>query len=58
MQKKGVIFVIIFQVPEETKEILENYGYTCDCRGKINVKGKGEMVTYVVKPKHEYNSTI
>jgi len=28
-------------------------GYSCECRGKIQVKGKGEMVTYFVKPKHE-----
>ena len=40
-------------MPEDTKEILLEYGYQCDCRGKIKVKGKGEMITYVVKPKHE-----
>ena len=56
MESTGVLNRI--QVPQETKEILENYGYACECRGKINVKGKGEMVTYVVKPKNEYNLTI
>jgi hypothetical protein len=39
------------KVNEETKNILENFGYPCESRGKINVKGKGEMITYVVKQK-------
>nr|XP_028596022.1 adenylate cyclase type 7 isoform X2 [Podarcis muralis] len=36
------------QVTEETCKILENLGYACECRGLINVKGKGELVTYFV----------
>lgn len=56
MESTGVMNRI--QVPEETKVILENYGYICDCRGKIHVKGKGEMMTYLVRPKNENSSTI
>ncbi|RNA40559.1 adenylate cyclase type 2 [Brachionus plicatilis] len=51
MESTGVMSRI--QVPEQPKQILEEYGYPCDCRGKIFVKGKGEMVTYVVKPKND-----
>lgn len=46
-------FIRFFQVPEEPRNILVDYGYPCECRGKIFVKGKGEMITYVVKPKNE-----
>ena len=51
MESTGVMSRI--QVPEETMLILTEYGYNCECRGKIYVKGKGDMVTYVVKPKNE-----
>ncbi|KAG8437750.1 hypothetical protein GDO86_008453 [Hymenochirus boettgeri] len=36
------------QVTEETCQILEGLGYSCECRGLINVKGKGELRTYFV----------
>ncbi|XP_018421584.1 PREDICTED: adenylate cyclase type 7 [Nanorana parkeri] len=36
------------QVTEETCRILEGLGYSCECRGLINVKGKGELRTYYV----------
>ncbi|XP_042293881.1 adenylate cyclase type 7 isoform X2 [Sceloporus undulatus] len=36
------------QVTEETCKILESLGYACECRGLINVKGKGELMTYFV----------
>ncbi|KAM4722007.1 adenylate cyclase type 7 [Rhinophrynus dorsalis] len=36
------------QVTEETGRILEGLGYSCECRGFINVKGKGELRTYFV----------
>ncbi|XP_073432273.1 adenylate cyclase type 7 isoform X1 [Dendrobates tinctorius] len=36
------------QVTEETCRILEGLGYSCECRGLINVKGKGELRTYFV----------
>ena len=34
------------QVTEETCTILQGLGYSCECRGLINVKGKGELRTY------------
>ncbi|MFH4980429.1 hypothetical protein AB6A40_007138 [Gnathostoma spinigerum] len=44
------------QVTEETKRILEAEGYEFECRGVINVKGKGEMTTYfLVIPESEKN---
>ncbi|KAM6300407.1 adenylate cyclase type 7 [Aegotheles albertisi] len=36
------------QVTEETSKILQELGYSCECRGLINVKGKGELRTYFV----------
>lgn len=36
------------QVTEETCVILQRLGYSCECRGLINVKGKGELRTYFV----------
>lgn len=41
-------YCIIFQVTEETNNILQTLGYMCTCRGIINVKGKGELKTYFV----------
>ncbi|XP_057710707.1 adenylate cyclase type 7 isoform X2 [Corythoichthys intestinalis] len=36
------------QVTEETSDVLHKLGYSCDCRGLINVKGKGELKTFFV----------
>ncbi|KAM4614475.1 LOW QUALITY PROTEIN: adenylate cyclase type 7 [Discoglossus pictus] len=36
------------QVTEETAHILEGLGYSCECRGLINVKGKGELRTFFI----------
>ncbi|XP_073320262.1 adenylate cyclase type 7 isoform X2 [Pagrus major] len=36
------------QVTEETFKVLRKLGYSCDCRGLINVKGKGELKTFFV----------
>lgn len=36
------------QVTEETSIVLQNLGYSCECRGLINVKGKGELKTFFV----------
>lgn len=36
------------QVTEETSIVLRKLGYSCDCRGFINVKGKGELKTFFV----------
>ncbi|VCX42420.1 unnamed protein product [Gulo gulo] len=46
MDSTGVLDKI--QVTEETSLILQTLGYTCTCRGMINVKGKGELKTYFV----------
>uniref|UniRef100_A0A8C9U9D0 Adenylate cyclase type 7 n=1 Tax=Scleropages formosus TaxID=113540 RepID=A0A8C9U9D0_SCLFO len=36
------------QVTEETSVVLQKLGYSCECRGLIDVKGKGELRTYFV----------
>ncbi|XP_042338293.1 adenylate cyclase type 7 isoform X2 [Plectropomus leopardus] len=36
------------QVTEETSGVLTKLGYSCECRGFINVKGKGELKTFFV----------
>ncbi|XP_068597370.1 adenylate cyclase type 7 [Brachionichthys hirsutus] len=36
------------QVTEETSDVLQKLGYSCECRGFINVKGKGELKTFFV----------
>uniref|UniRef100_A0A672GLF4 adenylate cyclase n=1 Tax=Salarias fasciatus TaxID=181472 RepID=A0A672GLF4_SALFA len=36
------------QVTMETSAVLKNLGYSCECRGFINVKGKGELKTFFV----------
>ncbi|XP_067296096.1 adenylate cyclase type 7 isoform X2 [Pseudorasbora parva] len=36
------------QVTEETSDVLQRLGYLCECRGLINVKGKGELKTFFV----------
>ncbi|KAK2919769.1 adenylate cyclase type 7 isoform X3 [Channa argus] len=36
------------QVTEETSTVLHKLGYSCECRGFINVKGKGELKTFFV----------
>ncbi|XP_039379821.1 adenylate cyclase type 2 [Mauremys reevesii] len=46
MDSTGVLDKI--QVTEETNNVLQTLGYTCTCRGIINVKGKGELKTYFV----------
>ncbi|RXN21094.1 adenylate cyclase type 2-like isoform X1 [Labeo rohita] len=33
---------------EETSDVLQKLGYSCECRGLINVKGKGELKTFFV----------
>ncbi|XP_068163759.1 adenylate cyclase type 2-like [Antennarius striatus] len=46
MDSTGVLDKI--QVTEETALIVESVGYSVTLRGKINVKGKGELTTYFV----------
>lgn len=42
---------LCLQVPEETQRVLFENGYPCECRGPIYVKGKGNMTTYLVRPR-------
>lgn len=49
MDTTGVVSCI--HVPEETQRILFENGYPCECRGPIFVKGKGNMTTYLVRPR-------
>ncbi|KAI6200887.1 Adenylyl cyclase V [Aphelenchoides besseyi] len=37
------------QVTEETKLVLEKEGFEFECRGDIDVKGKGLMTTYLIR---------
>lgn len=37
---------VSMQVTEEVYQILRNHPYEFQCRGKVKVKGKGEMTTY------------
>ncbi|XP_055695668.1 adenylate cyclase type 6 isoform X2 [Lutzomyia longipalpis] len=37
------------QVTQEVYQILQPRGYPLECRGSVNVKGKGSMVTYFLK---------
>ncbi|KAG8455533.1 hypothetical protein GDO86_001650 [Hymenochirus boettgeri] len=46
MDSTGVLGKI--QVTEETTKVLEKLGYTCERRGIIKVKGKGQLCTYFV----------
>ncbi|XP_040023086.2 adenylate cyclase type 7 isoform X2 [Gasterosteus aculeatus] len=34
------------QVTVETSDVLQKLGYSCECRGLISVKGKGELKTF------------
>lgn len=43
-----VILDSLLQVSEETATVLQKLGYSCDCRGFIDVKGKGELKTFFV----------
>ncbi|VDK77617.1 unnamed protein product, partial [Litomosoides sigmodontis] len=51
MDSSGVAGKI--QITEETKNILEKEGFEFECRGIINVKGKGDMRTYFIKVSEE-----
>lgn len=49
MDSNGVLDQI--QVTQDVYNILEPRGYKLKCRGKINVKGKGSMITYILQRK-------
>ena len=46
MDSTGVMDHI--QVTEEINDILKSKNYPLQCRGSINVKGKGTMTTYLM----------
>ncbi|XP_075068371.1 adenylate cyclase type 4 [Mixophyes fleayi] len=46
MDSTGILGKI--QVTEETSKVLQKLGYTCERRGVIKVKGKGQLCTYFV----------
>jgi len=35
-------------VTQDVYEILRQHGYTLECRGQVKVKGKGDMLTYLL----------
>lgn len=46
------------QVPKSAAEILDEEGYRVEYRGRIPVKGKGEMETYYVIEKKDDNNRL
>lgn len=44
------------QVTEEVQRLLRPGGYHFLCRGKVSVKGKGEMLTYFLEGRTDGNS--
>ncbi|XP_042695327.1 adenylate cyclase type 1 [Centrocercus urophasianus] len=45
------------QVTEEVQRILKRCSYEFVCRGKVSVKGKGEMLTYLLEGKANGNNS-
>ncbi|XP_010133810.1 PREDICTED: adenylate cyclase type 1-like [Buceros rhinoceros silvestris] len=45
------------QVTEEVQRILKRCSYEFVCRGKVSVKGKGEMLTYFLEGKTDGNNS-
>lgn len=43
--------VFLIQVTSDVGHILKDLGWSVECRGEIDVKGKGRMVTYFVDPR-------
>lgn len=43
------LFIMNQQITQDMYNILEPRGYKMKCRGKINVKGKGSMITYFLQ---------
>lgn len=44
--------LFLFQVTEETSQMVESVGYNVTLRGVVNVKGKGDLTTYFVNTEH------
>lgn len=58
--KEANIFKIFIQVTQEVYQILHARGYPLTCRGTVQVKGKGNMVTYFLngRPNERKNLQI
>jgi len=46
------------EVTEETAMILQSRGLQCDHRGRIEVKGKGQMPVYLISDIYRRNVSI
>lgn len=46
-----------WQVTEEVHRLLKRCSYQFVCRGKVSVKGKGEMLTYFLEGRTDGNSS-
>ncbi|KAF7987644.1 hypothetical protein HCN44_003507 [Aphidius gifuensis] len=53
MDSTGILDCI--QVTQEVKDILSDKGYSLTCRGTIQVKGKGSMITYFLDGPRDTN---
>ncbi|KAI6222383.1 Adenylyl cyclase V [Aphelenchoides fujianensis] len=47
-----------FNLRIETKQILEKEGFDFECRGEIDVKGKGLMTTYLLRVANESSGSL
>ncbi|KAB7507476.1 Adenylate cyclase, germination specific, partial [Armadillidium nasatum] len=56
MESTGLINHI--QVTEDVYNVLKNFPYEFQCRGKIKVKGKGDMTTYFITDRKPITSDI
>lgn len=45
---------LTIQVTQETKNILQGLGYKFEFRGSVDVKGKGELVTFYLLDEYPY----
>ena len=51
LQTVSVSIVYALQVTQDVCEILEPRGYVLECRGHVKVKGKGDMLIYLLHDK-------
>lgn len=56
-QEKLMTVFYCLQVTEEVQRILKRCSYEFMCRGKVSVKGKGEMLTYFLEGKADGNNS-
>jgi len=41
-----------WQVTQDVRDILHHRGYVLECRGQVKVKGKGDMLIYLLHDKN------